>query len=116
MDKSQQYKVLIVDDMPENIDVLGSVLEKDYEVVIALDGEGAIKIAESVDQPDIILLDIMMPEMNGYEVCQKLKSNPETARIPVMFVTAMNEVKDEEYGFEVGGIIILPNPFLPQLY
>lgn len=80
--------VLVVDDTPNNLDVLTGVLENDYQVRVAINGRLAINIAQMQPQPDIILLDIMMPEMDGYQVCQILKSQPNTAPIPVIFVTA----------------------------
>jgi len=75
--------ILIVDDAPENIDVLSGILREDYRIKAALDGERALKIAESPSPPDLILLDVMMPKMDGYEVCRRLKENPATNKIPV---------------------------------
>ncbi len=107
-----KQSVLIVDDTIENIDVLEAILMEDYKLKAATKGKIALRIAEK-SQPDIILLDIMMPEMDGYEVCEKLKANPLTSHIPVIFVTAMNEEKDEAKGFNVGAIDYITKPVSP---
>lgn len=109
-----KQSVLIVDDTIENIDVLEAILMDDYKLKAATRGKVALRIAEKV-QPDIILLDIMMPEMDGYEVCEKLKANPLTAHIPIIFVTAMNEEKDEAKGFNVGAIDYITKPVSPVI-
>ncbi len=106
--------VLIVDDTIENIDILKAILSDEYSIRAATRGKVALKIAEKV-QPDIILLDIMMPEMDGYEVCAKLKENPKTSHIPVIFVTAMSEEQDEAKGFEVGAIDYVTKPISPVI-
>ena len=102
--------VLVVDDVAENIDVLAGALADDYDVKIALNGEDALDIAFSKPYPDLILLDIMMPGMDGYEVCQRLKENKDTQDIPVIFVTAMDEMEDEAKGFTVGGVDYITKP------
>lgn len=102
--------VLVVDDSPENIDLLGNVLKQDYEIKVALSGEKALKLAGSEKPPDIILLDIMMPGMDGYEVCRRLKSDAKTQDIPVIFVTSMSEVEDETKGLEVGAVDYITKP------
>lgn len=107
--------ILVVDDTPDNIDVLSGILRPYYRVKAALNGERALKIANSDQQPDIILLDIMMPEIDGYEVCQRLKENPVTAHIPVIFVTAMTEVANEEKGFALGAVDYITKPVSPPL-
>lgn len=104
--------VLTVDDIPMNLDVLHGILANDYEVKAAINGHIALKIAETLS-PDIILLDIMMPEINGYDVCKKLKSNPKTANIPVIFVTAMLAPEDEQKGFDVGAVDYITKPVNP---
>lgn len=88
-----QSTVLIVDDTETNIDILVDTLGDDYEVAVAMDGETALEII-AVDPPDLILLDIMMPGMDGYQVCEKLKSDRRTCRIPLIFITAMGEDRD----------------------
>jgi sigma-B regulation protein RsbU (phosphoserine phosphatase) len=102
--------ILVVDDAPENIDLLNGVLNKDYKIKAALNGEKALKIAGAENPPDIILLDIMMPGMDGYEVCRRLKSDSKTKDIPVIFVTSMGEVEDETKGLELGAIDYITKP------
>jgi two-component system sensor histidine kinase/response regulator len=102
--------VLVVDDMAENIDILAGALTGDYEVKVALNGESALDIAFAKPHPDIILLDIMMPGMDGYEVCERLQKNESTRDIPVIFVTAMGEMDDETRGFRAGGVDYITKP------
>ena len=102
--------ILVVDDTPDNIDLLRAVLEDDYRTKIAVNGERALKIAAGSDQPDLILLDIMMPGMSGYDVCRALKADPATAGIPVIFVTAMSEVADEQLGLALGAVDYITKP------
>lgn len=108
------YKILIVDDTPENIDILGSVL-KDFKKYAALNGEQALKIAIGKNKPDLILLDIMMPGMDGFEVCRRLKENPYTQNIPVIFITAKSSVEDEALGLELGAVDFIPKPISPPV-
>ncbi|MBF0159259.1 MAG: two-component system response regulator [Magnetococcales bacterium] len=107
--------VLIVDDTPENIDLLGGILRSEYKIKIAMDGQNALRIAASQPQPDMILLDVMMPDMDGYEVCRRLKSNPATAPIPVIFITARSEVEDERKGIEMGAMDYIVKPISPPI-
>jgi len=107
--------LLIVDDIPDNIDVLRGILKQDFKLKIATDGERALKIAQGKSKPDLILLDIMMPGIDGYEVCKQLKSNYKTSDIPVIFVTAKGEVKDESYGFDTGAVDYITKPVSPAL-
>ena len=107
--------VLVVDDTPFNIDVLRGTLAGSYTVKAATSGERALLLAASQPQPDLILLDVMMPGMDGYTVCEKLKSRPDTCHIPVIFVTSMNEVEDERRGFAVGGVDYITKPVSPPL-
>ncbi|MCB2183167.1 MAG: response regulator [Desulfobulbaceae bacterium] len=104
-------RILFVDDIPANIRILVEVLKEDYDVVFADNGQEGIKIAASDPQPDLILLDIMMPEMNGYEVCEKLKSDKKTSDIPVMFVTALTDDEEEEKGLKLGAVDYIKKPF-----
>ncbi len=106
--------ILAVDDTPENLDVLKGILVPTYTVKAATRGEIALKIAQA-QKPSLILLDIMMPEMDGYEVCRNLKSNPETADIPVLFVTAMSDIEDEQKGFDAGAVDYLTKPVKPAI-
>lgn len=87
--------ILVVDDTPENVDVLAGILRDEYHIKVALNGLKALEIARSDTPPDLILLDVMMPEMDGYEVCSRLQAEPATQDIPVIFVTARTGVEDE---------------------
>ena len=113
-EEGPRHTVMVVDDISTNIDVLAGTLGNDYEIMVATDGPSALE-AIAADTPDIILLDIMMPEMNGYEVCRRLKSNITTRSIPVIFVTAMGEIEDEEKGFEVGAVDYITKPISPPI-
>ncbi len=105
--------VLIVDDAPENIAVLGELLRAEYTVRVATNGERALKIINSDYPPDLILLDVVMPGMDGYEVCRRVKSHPLTKEIPVIFITAKTGVADEVKGFEMGAVDYITKPFEP---
>ncbi len=106
--------ILTVDDTPLNLDILNGILSNDYDIKSAINGKIALKIAEAVI-PDIILLDIMMPDMDGYEVCKRLKANPKTSHIPVIFVTAMLSPEDEEKGFKFGAVDYITKPINPAI-
>lgn len=106
---NKKERILIVDDTPANIDVLGAVLMPDYEISVAVSGPMALEIMDSGLNPDLVLLDVMMPEMDGYEVARRLKSKAETRDIPVIFVTAKIDDEDEANGFRAGGWIISEN-------
>ena len=101
--------ILIVDDSPENIDVLGHILKK-HNVKVALNGKKALEIANSSSRPDLIFLDIMMPDMDGFDVCRKLKSNENTKDIPVIFVTAKNNPGDKAKGLNLGAVDYILKP------
>jgi len=107
--------VLIVDDTPGNIKLIHGLLRDLYRVMVANDGETALRLASSGAKPDIILLDIMMPGLDGREVCRRLKANPETRRIPVIFLTAMTEVEDEEEGLRLGAVDYITKPISPPI-
>ncbi|QEP44308.1 response regulator [Ectothiorhodospiraceae bacterium BW-2] len=102
--------ILVVDDTPDNINLISGMLRRDYRVKAATCGERALAIAAASPMPDLILLDIMMPKMDGYEVCRRLKQNPLTSMIPVIFVTALNEANDERRGFELGAVDYITKP------
>jgi putative two-component system response regulator len=102
--------ILVVDDTPDNIELLCAVLEHDYRTRVAVNGARALKIAGGESRPDLILLDIMMPGMNGYQVCEALKADPVTRDIPVIFVTAMSEVADEQLGLALGAVDYITKP------
>ena len=107
--------ILVVDDTPDNIDVLKEALKKDYIVRPALDGATALKIASANPRPDLILLDIMMPEMDGYEVMRRLQADGNTREIPVIFVTAAADFESELKGFELGAVDYITKPFNPVI-
>lgn len=107
---SEQFTVLIVDDNADNIDVLNGILRPFYKVKAALNGELALKIANGKQKPDLILLDVMMPGMDGHEVCRCLKASPVTSNIPVIFVTAKTEIADEQNGFALGAVDYITKP------
>lgn len=111
----EKPRVLVVDDTAENIQILVETLKDDFSVVAAKEGEKALNMARSTPRPDVILLDIMMPGMDGYEVCLKLKSDPVTWSIPVLFITALDQERDEERGLTVGGVDYITKPFRPTL-
>jgi CheY-like chemotaxis protein len=108
-------KILIVDDSPDNLQVLMQLLKEDYAIVAATTGEKALQLAVRAPVPDLIILDVVMPVMDGYEVCTRLKANPDTQGIPVVFVTALNEVGNETRGFELGAIDYIIKPFSPPV-
>jgi class 3 adenylate cyclase len=113
--ESDQAQILIVDDTPENVDVLAGILREHYQIKVALNGPKALKIAQGDPPPDLVLLDVMMPEMDGYEVCQRLQSEAKTRDIPVVFVTAKSEVEDETKGFELGAVDYITKPISPPI-
>jgi putative two-component system response regulator len=106
--------VLIVDDTETNIDILLETIGDLYDVTVAMDGPSALELVEAA-QPDLILLDIMMPGMDGYEVCERLKADRKTRGIPIIFVTAMNEVENETRGLEMGAIDYITKPISPPI-
>ncbi len=107
--------ILTVDDSPENLDFIVGLLRKDYTVKVATNGASALRIANAVPQPELILLDITMPEMDGYEVCRQLKANPVTQAIPVIFLTSRNDTEDEIHGFSLGAVDFITKPFKPSV-
>jgi putative two-component system response regulator len=107
--------ILVVDDTPSNISVLSEILRGDYRVLAAINGAQALKIARGEPPPDLILLDVMMPGMSGHEVCQQLKAESSTRKIPVIFVTAMNQVEDETRGFALGAVDYITKPVSPPI-
>jgi len=111
----RQKVILIVDDTPANLDVLVEVLSPLYKVLGATSGARALEIASSVEVLDLILLDVMMPEMDGYEVLRRLQQMPEVAHIPVIFITALSSGHDEERGLELGAVDYVSKPFNPAI-
>ncbi len=112
--ESKNHKILIVDDMAENIRILNEILKSDYMVIFAMTGKKALDLAIS-QKPDLILLDVMMPELNGYEVCAELKGNPVTSEIPIIFISAMHEVEDETKGLNLGAVDYIVKPVSPSI-
>jgi CheY-like chemotaxis protein len=100
MGADNQARVLLVDDSPENIHILGTILQSDCRVFFATDGKRALALAEK-ESPDLILLDVVMPDMDGYEVCRALKEMDSTRNIPVIFVTAKDDEQDEAMGLRI---------------
>ena len=107
--------ILIVDDTPENLSVLGELLQPSYRVRAANSGKRALQIARSIPHPDLILLDVMMPEMDGYDVLAELRADPATRHIPVVFVTAMDGTEDEERGLDHGAVDYITKPLRPAI-
>ena len=114
-DNPDKRCILVVDDIPDNLTLMSNLLRENYRVRVANSGERALTIAGSDTPPDLILLDIMMPKMDGYEVCQKLKNNLKTQHIPVIFLTAKAEVGDETRGLELGAADYITKPISPPI-
>jgi phosphoserine phosphatase RsbU/P len=103
--------ILVVDDQPANLKVLFSFLKThEFQIRVADNGEKALRVLEN-EQPDLILLDVLIPGMNGFEICKQIKENKDTANIPVIFMTALNSVEDKMTGFEAGGVDYITKPF-----
>ena len=107
--------ILVVDDTPDNLSLMTGLLKDDYKVKAATNGDKALKISQSDAPPDLILLDIMMPEMDGYEVCRRLKADAATREIPVIFLTAKTGVDDEKLGLELGAVDYITKPISPPI-
>ena len=107
--------ILVVDDTPANLTLMTGLLQDDYQVRAATSGEKALKIACSDNPPDLILLDIMMLEMDGHEVCRRLKADEKTCDIPIIFLTAMSEAEDEEKGLKLGAVDYMTKPVSPPI-
>lgn len=115
MNDKKMQTILVVDDSPENVTVLSELLQPDYRVRVATTGVRALQVAASQPCPDLILLDVMMPEMDGYEVFENLRANPQTSAIPVIFVTAMDSMESELRGLDAGAVDYITKPILPQI-
>jgi phosphoserine phosphatase RsbU/P len=107
--------VLLVDDAPANLQMMRSILKDDFKIRVATSGAKALDLVKTKPQPDLILLDVMMPEMDGYELCGILKATPEARDIPVIFLTGKTESDDETKGFEVGAVDYIHKPFSPAV-
>jgi len=107
--------VLVVDDTPDNLSLMSALLKNSYKVKVANHGDKALRIATSATPPELILLDVMMPDIDGYEVCRRLKANPRTRDIPVIFLTARSEVEDEQKGLALGAVDYITKPISPPI-
>ena len=114
-DAEDKPTILVVDDTPDNLTLVSNLLKKDYRVRVAINGEKALKIAYSDAPPDLILLDVMMPGMDGYEVCRQLRNSESTAHIPIIFLTAKSEVEDERKGLSLGASDYITKPISPPI-
>jgi putative two-component system response regulator len=116
-DQAEKQVILAVDDSPETIALISELLRDSYGVKVATNGKDALRIAFSASSnpPDLILLDIMMPGMDGYEVCNHLKSDSQTRDIPVIFLTAKSDIADEEKGFDLGAVDYITKPISPPI-
>ncbi|MGJ8645662.1 MAG: HD domain-containing phosphohydrolase [Marinomonas colpomeniae] len=112
--KKTSARILLVDDEPTNLRILRHILQDHYTLSFAKSGQAALELVEK-EETDLILLDVMMPNMTGIEVCQKLKQNPATKEIPVIFVTALRDAGDEEKGFEIGAVDYITKPVVPAI-
>ncbi|MBS3769456.1 MAG: response regulator, partial [Bacteroidales bacterium] len=110
-DSKEESKILLIDDSVQNLKLLGNMLrEKDYQIALARDGKEGLQLAKKI-YPDLILLDIMMPDLDGYEVCKQLKEDEQTKDIPVIFLTAKTSNEDLVKGFQLGGVDYITKPF-----
>lgn len=114
-EQTRRNTVLIVDDGTENVALVNAVLRDAYRIQAARDGRTALQLCARDGGPDLILLDVMMPGMDGYEVCRKLKENPKTAEIPVIFITARSDAEDEQRGLDLGAVDYIAKPISPPI-
>jgi len=112
---TERPRILIVDDTPENVQVLEAILDGDYQIFAARDGAKALRLAGCEPPPDLILLDIRMPDLDGFEVCRRLKGERKTKGIPVIFVTTMTAEEDVRRGFLLGAVDYITKPYSPSL-
>ena len=111
----KEKRILVVDDQEINIDILENLLDKQYTVLSAMTGMQALRIAQSNNPPDLILLDIVMPELDGFEVCKRLKSDSRTNPIPVVFITTQDEIDDKMDAYEYGAADYITKPIDPDI-
>ena len=114
-DSNPRATILVVDDTPDNLALMSSLLKDQYKVKVANGGEKALRVAQVDNPPDLILLDIMMPEMDGYQVLERLKNDPRTRDTPVIFLTAKSEIDDEKHGLELGAVDYITKPISPPI-
>ncbi|QRY81376.1 two-component system response regulator [Pseudomonas sp. PDNC002] len=115
LDRPEQELILVVDDQPDNLMLMSELLMDRYQVRVASSGAKALRLVQSDPRPDLVLLDIMMPEMDGYEVCRQLKADPLTRDIPVIFLTGMVSSSDEQKGLDLGAVDYLTKPISPPV-
>src|SRR5262249_36239878 len=115
LDPADKPTILVVDDTPDNLTLITNLLKDRYRTKIATNGEKALKVAVTGTPPDLVLLDIMMPVMDGYEACKRLKADGRTSGIPVIFLTAKAEEADETLGFEAGAVDYITKPISPPI-
>ena len=116
MDTTSRLRtILVIDDTPDNLALMSRLLKDRYKVKIANSGQRGLTIAAADPQPDLILLDVMMPEMDGYEVCRRLKADPATRDIPIVFLTARSNQEDEHYGLDLGAVDYISKPISPPI-
>ena len=115
LDLAEKETVLVVDDTPDNLSLMSGLLKDRYRIKVANNGEKALRIARSETPPDLILLDIMMPGLSGYEVCEQFKGDPATREIPIIFLTAMTATEDEKKGLELGAVDYITKPISPPI-
>lgn len=115
LDFTEKPTILVVDDTPDNLSLMAGLLKDHYRVVLANHGERALKLARAEDAPDLILLDIMMPGLSGYDVCKILKDDPATQHIPIIFLTAMTAAEEEKKGLEMGAVDFITKPVNPPI-
>ena len=109
-----RQSILIVDDMPTNIAVLAEAFSQEYDVLVATTGERALELAFRSPPPDLILMDIIMPGLNGFDVCRRLKNNESTKNVPLIFITAKSDPEDEALGLSIGAADYVTKPFPPS--
>lgn len=114
MQQMNKNTILVIDDTPFHIDLLRGLLNEDYHVMEALDGETALEMVTKSHQPDLLLLDVRMPGMDGFELCERLKALPGFADIPVIFLTALDDIQDKTHAFALGAVDYLCKPFDPD--
>ncbi|MBF0101599.1 MAG: response regulator [Desulfobacterales bacterium] len=114
METLPRQKLLIVEDVPINVKLLSQIFSQEHNIIVATNGEDAISLTE-IHVPDLILLDIILPTMDGFSVCQKLKSHPKTKKIPIIFITVKNQLEDEYKGLELGAVDYIHKPFHPNI-
>src|SRR5688572_17216222 len=112
---AEKKTILLVDDAPANIQVAREILKDIYKTRVATSGAKALELVKVAPAPDLILLDVMMPEMDGYDVCTRLKADASTRDIPIIFLTGMTDAADETRGFSVGAVDYIHKPFSPAV-